>query len=199
MNKFETKYQNSAKLMDQALIELLNDKDFEYITVKEICKKAGVNRSTFYLHYETIDELLSETCQWYLEKFYEYYNNLEDRISVKDIDKMNIDDLILTSPKYLIPYLTFIKENKKIMTACVSKPGLLNCNKIYDDMFDHIVKPIMERFSIPKEDMKYIYSYFVNGINALIGVWIQNGFKESIEHISQLIVNMIPKHAKHNQ
>lgn len=33
--------------MDEALILLLEDKDFEYITVKEICRKAGVNRSTF--------------------------------------------------------------------------------------------------------------------------------------------------------
>lgn len=31
------------------------------ITIKEICKKAGVNRSTFYLHYESIDDLLEET------------------------------------------------------------------------------------------------------------------------------------------
>ena len=47
MNKFESKYQNTARLMDEALILLLEDKDFEYITVKEICRKAGVNRSTF--------------------------------------------------------------------------------------------------------------------------------------------------------
>lgn len=40
--------------MDQALIDLLEAKPFAYITVKEICEKAGVNRSAFYLHYETI-------------------------------------------------------------------------------------------------------------------------------------------------
>lgn len=60
MNKSESKFYNTALLMDQALIELLNKKEFEYITVKEICEKAGVNRSTFYLHYETINDLLSE-------------------------------------------------------------------------------------------------------------------------------------------
>ena len=59
MNKHESKYFNTALLFDEALIELLNQKDIEYITVKEICKKAGVNRTTFYLHYETIDDLLN--------------------------------------------------------------------------------------------------------------------------------------------
>lgn len=46
--------------MDDALIALLEQKPLEYITVRDICAKAGVSRSTFYLHYETIDDLLSE-------------------------------------------------------------------------------------------------------------------------------------------
>ncbi len=58
MNKSESKYYNTALLMNQALIEILNKKDYDYITIKEICKKAGVNRSTFYLHYDNIDDLL---------------------------------------------------------------------------------------------------------------------------------------------
>lgn len=52
MNKSESKYFNTSLLMDEALILLLEKKDFEYITIKEICEKAGVNRSTFYIHYE---------------------------------------------------------------------------------------------------------------------------------------------------
>lgn len=42
MNKSESKYFNTALLMDEALIRLLEVKDYEYITVKEICEKAGV-------------------------------------------------------------------------------------------------------------------------------------------------------------
>lgn len=40
MNKSESKYFNTAKKMDIAFLELLEQKDFEYITVKEICKKS---------------------------------------------------------------------------------------------------------------------------------------------------------------
>lgn len=58
MNKSESKYFNTAVRMDEALISLLEKKDFDYITVKEICEAAQVNRSTFYLHYENTTELL---------------------------------------------------------------------------------------------------------------------------------------------
>ncbi len=61
MNKNESKYFNTALLMDEALLQLLEKKDFAFISVKEICQKAGVNRSTFYLHYETTNDLLEET------------------------------------------------------------------------------------------------------------------------------------------
>ena len=61
MNKNESKYFNTAIKMDKALITLLEKKDFEYITIKEICDTAGVNRSTFYLHYENTFDLLQET------------------------------------------------------------------------------------------------------------------------------------------
>lgn len=55
--------------MDKAFLELLSQKDFVFITVKEICEKAGVNRSTFYLHYETVADLLSESADYAYEQF----------------------------------------------------------------------------------------------------------------------------------
>ena len=54
MNKNESKYFNTAKKMDDALLSLLEKKTFEYITIKDICEEANVNRSTFYLHYDNI-------------------------------------------------------------------------------------------------------------------------------------------------
>ena len=63
MDKAESKYRNTALLMNQALLILLEKKDLEFISVKEICLKTGVNRSTFYLHYENINDVLNETME----------------------------------------------------------------------------------------------------------------------------------------
>ena len=66
LNRSESKYFNTAVRMDEALIELLETQEFSYISVKSICEKAGVNRSTFYLHYENTSDLLAETLQYIL-------------------------------------------------------------------------------------------------------------------------------------
>ena len=75
MNKSESKYYNTALLMNEALLLLLEKKDYEFVTVTELCQKAGVNRTTFYLHYETMDDLLLETIEMVNKKFNDTFNN----------------------------------------------------------------------------------------------------------------------------
>lgn len=110
MNKAESKYFNTARLMDEALLILLEKKDIEYITIKEICNKAGVNRSTFYLHYENIYDLLAETIEMLNKNFMLSFDNNTIVSKIKDA---NLSDLILITPEYLRPYLLFVKENKR--------------------------------------------------------------------------------------
>lgn len=118
LNKSESKYYNTACLMDEALILLLEKKEYSFITVKEICKKAGVNRSTFYLHYENMDDLLSESIKY-------VGNKINKKFSYKVVNKQviknaQLDDLLLITPEYLLPYLDFLKENKVIYKIAYS-------------------------------------------------------------------------------
>lgn len=50
----------SKKLIKNALSELLQSKDFEKITVTEVVNTAGINRGTFYAHYNNMTEVLEE-------------------------------------------------------------------------------------------------------------------------------------------
>ena len=111
MNKSESKYFNTAQLMDEALIALLKKKDFEFITVKEICEKAGVNRSTFYLHYENVGDLLSEATEMINRRFRDGYKK-----QLVDIRIDSADDAFLITPEYIKPYLNFVKEGKNVLS-----------------------------------------------------------------------------------
>ena len=128
MNKNESKYFNTAILFDETLIYLLEKKDIEYITIKEICIKAGVNRSTFYLHYESINDLVEETMNYINKKFEDYFNeNSNDFIN--KIKSSSLEELNLVEKKYLTPYLTFIKD-KFFYETEGQKEGTNNSNNI---------------------------------------------------------------------
>lgn len=124
MNKSESKYFNTALRMDETLIALLEEKDLEYITVKEICHLAGVNRSTFYLHYETISDLVNETLEMIDRRFLSYFPWQEEEI-LGDIESREREKPILVTREYLIPYLRFIRDNKKIYRAAFRNPSIM--------------------------------------------------------------------------
>lgn len=81
-----------------ALIYLLENKDIEYITIKEICNKAGVNRSTFYLHYENINDLVEETMNYINKKFMNYFNE-NTKEFIEKIKNSKLEDLKLIEKK----------------------------------------------------------------------------------------------------
>ena len=186
MNKSESKYYNTARLMDEALLLLLEKKDFEYITIKEICEKAGVNRSTFYLHYETTTDLLRESIE-YLNK--ELQNKYRD--NKINVDGGSLDDLLLFKPEYSVPYLEFLKEHKTAFMAAISKPELFGVNQTFNKMYESIFEPILQRYSVPDKAKRYMLAFYMNGIHAIIIEWIKQGCKDEIAFIAELIVNCI--------
>ncbi len=190
MNKSESKYFNTAIRMDKAFLELLNTKDFEYITVKEICEKAGVNRSTFYLHYENIGELLDESIKYINRKFDSYFL-AENKFDFKNIANIDMVELYLITPQYLIPYLKFIKENKKLYKISIDKSDILGAENVFNKIFKNVINPIMERYQVPVEKRVFTINYYLNGIIGIIKTWLNNDCKNSIEFISEIIMECI--------
>ena len=157
MNKNESKYFNTAVKMDIALINLLEKKEFEYITIKEICDLAGVNRSTFYLHYENTFDLLQETTKYIFDKHLSYYSYNTKGISEQFVS-CDLGELVFITNEYIVPYLTFVKENQRVF-----KVGLnyVNREEIHGRMFENIYSPILARFDVPENERPYIMKYYL--------------------------------------
>ena len=187
LNKSESKYYNTACLMDEALILLLEKKEYSFITIKEICEKAGVNRSTFYLHYETIDDLLSECIEYVGNKINKKFSNKV--INKQVIKDSKLEDLLLITPEYLLPYLEFLKENKAIYKIAYSQPNVFKEQYVVNHLHKNIFEPILNRFLVPKNEQKYIMSFYLSGMGALMIEWIKNDCKEDI----QTIINILMK------
>lgn len=182
MNKKESKYFNTASFFDEALLELLENKDYEYITIKEICDKAGYNRSTFYLHYESIDDLLDESINYMMSKF---YNKFEIKHNILSIESN--DNLIFINDEYLNPYLDFIKENKIIFKLSYKHPKVLKVDDTYHNLKINILNPILEKYNVDKNKRKYIIDFYVNGIMAIIKEWVDNDCMEDKSFIIEVI------------
>lgn len=193
MNKSESKYFNTAIRMDKAFLELLEKKDFAFITVKEICKSAGVNRSTFYLHYETIEDLLSESTEFMYKQFVTHMNE-EPSDFISKIDACPLDELYLIIPNYLTPYLEYVKEHRRLFRTVTEKADTFQLDLAYTKMFYHIFNPILKRFGVPEQDRKYLMAFYIHGLHAIITEWLKSDCKDSIEYIISVMNKCIPSH-----
>lgn len=190
MNKSESKYFNTALRFDQALLSLLEEKPFAYITVKELCQKAGVNRSTFYLHYENTADLLQETTRYVLDQFLSYFPNKQE-LSADNVWTAPLEELNYTTDTYLLPYLSYINENQKIFTAVLSHPSIFHFQDLFQQLFDHIFDPILDRFRYPEDERKYVMMFYLNGLTAIVTQWLEEGCQKSTEEVSLIIRHCI--------
>lgn len=165
---------------------MLEKKPFEYITIREICETAEVNRSTFYLHYENTNDLLKETIAYVMENFFTYFTVDTETVAQK-FTNCELTDLIYINEKYLHPYLLFIQDNQRVFLSVLSQPAVFDSNSIFQRLLDNIFTPILDRFHYPRDEQHYVMMFYLNGITAIIMEWIKDGCRKSIEEVADII------------
>lgn len=193
MNRSESKYFATAVRMDEAFLELLEEKDFAYITVKEICEKAGVNRSTFYLHYETVNELLAESARYIIDQFIVAMPHDTAEFIAK-IQTCPLEELYLITPEYLAPYLNYIKEHRRLFRTTNEQASVLGMDDAYLALNRHVFTPILDRFHVPPSEQKYMMPFYINGLMGIVNEWLKEDCKDSVKHIISVMRICIAKH-----
>ncbi len=210
MNKSESKYFNTALHMDKALIELLEIKDIDYISVKEVCKAAGINRSTFYLHYDGIADLLEEAAEYTNQEFLTYFkdsfknsqesNGIPSDLTQDDliqndltqnITNLPLNEINLFDRKYLLPYLNFIEQNKSIFKASLKHPKAMQADAKFSSLREYVFEPILDRFNIPQENQNYVLAFYFGAVIAVIKEWLKNDYKDLKEQVAGIIESCV--------
>lgn len=192
MNKSESKYFATAARMDEAFFALLDKKNFACITVKEICETAGVNRSTFYLHYETMADLLSESVSHMNEQFLTHMKKDTNAFVTKMRD-CPLDELYLITPEYLTPYLGYIEQHKRLFRTATENAAVLEMDKSYERMLRHVFMPILDRYGVPEWDRPYLMAFYIHGLMAIISEWLKNDCVDSIADIVNVIQRCVKR------
>lgn len=158
-------------LLSNAFIDLLQEKNIAKITIQELADKAGVNRSTFYLHYSDVYDLLNE---------------IEERL-ITDV-KMYLDEKN-ESQSYIEHLLNYIYQNKDIFRTVFVYCDASKFNATFLDLSRDL---LMNDFLVNQDDsnVDYVIEYLIRGNNALILKWIHDDFNLSVKELSDLMVEL---------
>ncbi|MDR7240537.1 TetR/AcrR family transcriptional regulator [Neobacillus drentensis] len=170
-----------------ALVELIDEKGFEAITVKDITTRAKINRGTFYAHYQDKYDLMT--------KFEE-----EIMFEMSRIAKQNFPGVIAalgTNSPTLAPFslavslFEYLNENNGFMKAVLGPKGDLSFQTrlkdfmwktIYGNDVNAIIKE--ENLLVPGQ---YLVSYIASAHIGVIQQWLNSGMKESPQEMARII------------
>ena len=154
----------SVEKIEKAFVELLQSKELDDITVSEICKLTGLNRSTFYANfldtYDLADKLRTVLENEFSALFadYDYFNERTGALKM----------------------FTHIKENqlfyKTYFKLCYDSSHLIS---VYDTK--------RAEKELDSKNIKYHIEFFRNGLNAIIKLWLSEGCKESPEQMAEIL------------
>lgn len=198
MNRNESKYFHTAVRMDEALLSLLEKKDFAYITVKEVCAAAGVNRSTFYLHYENTADLLREATRYLLDKHISYYR-LDREGGVTRPTGEGAQRTIYVTREYLVPYLTFIRENRRVFRTALRRFDVMNMKGVYEDLYAHVFGPILAGYRVPEEERGYVIKFYLTGVFAIVMEWLEGDCADSLDRVADIIIRCVLGGREHEE
>ncbi len=167
-------------IMD-TLIELLYKKPFRKITVKDLVTECGINRNTFYYHFEDIYDLLHQTFLYEVKK--------------ANIESINLDNYQEKVDELLPKLLQYRNVVLHIFNSVETRDLVRNLREVYHSTLEKSLIPLFEELSLDQKDA----SFFLKSLcNALIGFtleWIDTKLDETFfrEHLDEFThwLNMI--------
>ena len=170
--KEDLRTQLSKKMIKNGLLELLNHKKSYDINVRELCDKAGVNRSTFYRHYDNIADVLDEIVE-------DIGKIITDTNASSYSDPDHADD-------YIYQAVRFFDEHHEY------DPLILSDQISLQMVFDRFEQLIMPGIGVSLSDIerRYLVKYLLGGTYAIIKDWVLNQRKESAKQIADILYRL---------
>lgn len=191
MEKQHTKVLNTRKKILDALIALTKEKKIQQISISELCREAKINRTTFYLHYQDINDLIEVTQEAIIE-------GIKKEIKKSKITKSNQqtvgEHLILVAYQDILGAFRNVADQKELVTMLLGENGdpvfQYNNRKALRDLMEYILQDYLPEFEaffsdIPKDYLEVIlYGAIVN----IIMIWLERGMIEPPEQIAEIII-----------
>ena len=155
MRKIDRRTLYTKNIIKNAILDLANKKNFDKITVTQVCKIAEINRGTFYLHYIDLYDALDDI----LDDIFENSSNIFEHLNIKSKKE---------NGKCTYPLCSIIQENKQYK-GLIFNDYLTSyiINRIILKNRDEFAKDISDICNLPKEFAEAIFTFQLNGCFAV--------------------------------
>lgn len=174
---------NTCQQIADALLRLMDQKELDSITVRELTEEANINKKTFYYHYHSIAELLDWMCY---TKFFSYTEETKLTASNWNMYMGMITSAIRNNRDYIT----------KILSSGYSPEFLQSMSNVIGIMMESYVLQLIkewetdhtEQMTISKTQLEYLTRYHTMAFFGVAQKWFQNGMELSDEEFTSMFL-----------
>lgn len=176
--KIDKRVRKTKKHLRDALIKLMKEKKVNKITVKELTELADVNRSTFYLYYDDIFDMVDKVESEIIENF----SLVFEEFSTKDSTYEN-------TLSFFIYVFKFVKDNSDICEILLGPDGEYS----FMEKFKVAINTSQPNLISKKTRLKneFFLPFIISGCIGTIQHWLEGEMKSSIEDIACFVTDMV--------
>lgn len=171
----------TKRMLKESMLKLLKEKELDSINVTELCREAGVNRATFYRHYEIPRDVL-------MEIQHDLYRELRQKISLPgaagDIRSV------------LEPLCIYTNDHQELLRILIQNNSDTDFASFINDVYLELVKDYRHMAALKKlsqEDIQFMTLYSAGGSYFVLRSWIMGSFQKSPQEMADYVYSLIAK------
>ena len=193
----DRRIRKSQKSLKDALLTLMQTKDFKNISITDLVQLADLNRGTFYKHYQDKEELLEEIIDEVIQDLTASYRAPYENLTVFEMNKLTASAIKIF--EHVETYANFytLLGKSNILTGLQTR--------VCDELIQLISQDLSNNLSSTKINSKLIASYQAYAIWGMITEWIDSEFSYPADYMAQQLLEillqrpMLDKHSIQNQ
>lgn len=163
----------TKRMLKEGLLRLLKTKTLDKISIVELCNEAGINRTTFYRHYEFPKDVLAEMQVEFLE---EMMRPLKKPLSETDLE-------------YVFDYFY---KNSELVKLFIRYNSASEWTRMFTNLYQNTFSTQFLK-TLDPESQRLFYAYHAGGIYFLLRQWLMDDNKKTPKEVYALILDMINK------
>lgn len=186
MTRHDLRVKRTQKYLKMAFISLLQEKVFHKVSVQALTQRAEINRVTFYLHYQDMDDFVEQFVQGLLEEIKGILQAAEK--------EMEMHDAML---HVLVSLLEYIASNAHVYDTLLVNKGipkftprlveLLRSQLLQPDLQE--ANPILKHQEVPEEIAVW---YATSALVGTISLWLGEGMPYSPHYLAEQMIELNP-------
>jgi AcrR family transcriptional regulator len=171
----------TRRMLKESMLKILKEKDLDSISVAELCREAGINRATFYRHYEIPRDVLTEIQR-------DFYKEMKQQTNMP-----KSPEDIRTAVEKLCVFLNDHQDLIRIFIRNNSDKDFINfVNELYSEAAKEYSRMnIQEKLS--QEDIQFLTLYNVGGSYFVIKNWIMGSIRKKPAEMADYVYDLVRK------